>query len=166
MPPILSFLRPTTSRGDHPLPWQPGPAQGFSLLKLFLLLFRGQALDFCKTPEDNLPCHSINIWIELHWRETKIYISGTNHTTGEPEHPADEYLILHGSSPRFRMCQWVSKRVFGRDVVLNNERARPGLDVPQASNLLKNQTDLRLHAATTAQCHIFLLQPNSFNLFP
>lgn len=52
------------------------------------------------------------------------------------------------------MCQWVSKRVFGRDVILNNERAQPGLHVLQTANLLKNQTDLQLHAATTAQCHI------------
>lgn len=89
-----------------------------------------------------------------------------NHTKGEPEHPADEYLILLGSSLRSSStCQWVNKRVFGRDVKLNNERAQPGLGVPQASNLLKNQTDLQLHAATTAQCHIFQLQSNSFNLF-
>lgn len=91
----------------------------------------------------------------------------------ESEKNVNEYLILFNTLLRssfditavqFSMCQWVSERVFGSDVILNNEQAQPGLNVPQASNLLKNQTDLQLHAATTAQCHIFLLQSNSFNL--
>lgn len=91
----------------------------------------------------------------------------------ELEQTVNEYLILFNTLINlditvvpFSMCHWVSEWVFGSNVILNNEQAQPGLNVPQAFNLLKNQTDLQLHAATAAPCHIFLLQSNSFNLVP